>query len=199
MEIHQNILLEFISGLLGKRKRRFSILYKWNVRQPVKGDSISNIIKHMFSTLLYQPIDFIMTHEGIKFWPNHPDLIIPYNWMTSHERQVIKYIFSKRETVFNSKRFSENNQFELTGCKLKPPKDGWLNSVYRRELIRDFIILCQMQKPNRLKELKYGIMKSIQQFIIEPVNGKVDPFLMSLNRWLNNHCGVDMILTYNQN
>lgn len=196
-KIDYNLLIRrFIYKLLGRRKRRFVIMYKWNIRQPVKGDSMLDIISRLFTIILHKPISLEMTQDGIMLWENEPGLLIPYQWMTQRERHDIVVLHLHRNKIFDQPDSANDQEFHFKRCKYRPRKLGeWLSLNSRKEMVRDFVNLCYMQKEGRLSLLRHSLMKWTQNHL---VNGKSSTTSLriceSLNCLTNNQCGVDLIL-----
>jgi len=190
MDVTRVNMDELVHQLLGKRKRRFAIMYRWNFRQPIRGETMTDIVRTLMETLLHKPFSVSITHEGILLWKTEPGLLIPYKWLLKEEREWVKQLFLQRKHVFQSIRKSENGQFEMSNISLQPT----LSIFARRELVRDFVLLCHIQKPARMHALRYAILQAIQQLIVR--GNRVDPMLASIMRLLNNQCGVDMLMTH---
>jgi len=190
-----HVLKSFVIQLLGTRKRRFTFLYRWNTRQPFVAACLEDVIKQWFKLLLTTPIDLYMTHNEIRLWAHEPGLSIPFAWLLQHERDILKWMFCRRHTLFKSIKRGKHHTFVMSECKVKPTrKDPWLDVFHRRELVRDFVILCHMQKPNVTHVLRYTLLKIIQEMMFD--TKCMDPILLSIHRVLHNHCGLDMMLVY---
>lgn len=188
MEKHAALVEAFLASLLGKRKRRFPILWCWHARQPVKGETTTDVVYRFVRLLLFSPLQVEMTRQGLTLWPGEPNLMILYSWLTEEELLTIKWLFRNRHTVFRSIRQSDNGDFELSKCKLQVK----LSLQHRRELVRDFLFMSQMQKPAIAAHLRFALRQAIEQLILE---GKVDDLFGSVMVFLNRGCGLDKVLT----
>lgn len=192
-------------ALLGKRVRRVAILYRWNMfSNPCeRATSIEDVMQVLLTTFLYEPICFELTHEALYPWGcRFPGLSIPFGWLAAPERQWIKSIHAYRRDLFMSERRlpTDNTKFHLSQCKAPAA----LCLQHRRELVRDFVGLCTMPVPRigldadkncKLQaSLRFALTVTIHRLIHEPVNNRVDAFLMPLVRYLSNGCAFEHMM-----
>lgn len=197
MKVTARHVSQLVFQLLGKRRRRTAIVWRWHAVQPVKGANMADVIHTFFKVLLYQPIVFQMSQLGIHLWPDHHGLVIRYEWLTRGERAMAKAMFNERRALFGHVQFAENGDFMLAKLRQGPPAVGaWLSLEQRRELVRDFVYMCLMQKPRRAQELRYSMYHAVQRLAVEPVHGRVDPWLASLQRVLDHACLPNQWVTH---
>lgn len=181
----------FLLRLLERRKRRLPILYAWNMKSaPCNGETLQEVLHAFVSTLLYAPLDWCMTHEALYPWGMHRQgMGIPYEWLDPKERRTVLAIHQNRDALFRKEEHHPIQQTRFTLRHYMHPLV--LSGQHRRELLRDFIGLCSVQQNEVAKALVYReLLAVVQNLIVAPKNGRVDPFLMPIMRHLHGWCGV---------
>ena len=185
-----------IRGILGKRKRRIPILYRWNARQPpIQKKSLEEIFERFIAVIMYEPLDICMTHAALyPFGHVYSSLAIPYEWMTHYERRQMVQIYHDRASHFKkeSKHGALSNQFMLSEVIGQQPT---LSIEHRRELFRDFIGMCHVQKDPFKRELvRYALLAAIQQLM--HTGPPPDAFFSLVQRYLNGMCDFGSLIVY---
>lgn len=163
----------FIFILLCKRERRKQILYQWHIKKPFNSQNLIEIWTNFIDIILHDKIQILMTETSISFW--NGKLEIPYIWLTHEEKQYIINMYISKVKIFKMREKYEANKFKYTQCTLT----GTLYSIYklqhRRELIRDFAIIC--------KNYRWQLIKCCQCIIIKKEK-KADRFIYELHNQL---------------
>lgn len=184
----------FLVDLLGRRSRRIPILYRWNTSSaPCKGDTVENVVDVFINILLYSEICLEMTHLAIYPFgiSNGHGLSIPFTWLTCRELETVKWIHCKRTQLFRCERRHPNKQenFVLQDVIGKLT----LSIQHRRELVRDFVGMCLVQKnPEISAALHYALLLAVHKMIHSKV--QVDAFIIGILRLLNGLCTFDQVL-----
>lgn len=129
-------LENFLYSLLGKRKRRILILTRWHTTKCIFGDTFEEVTFNFFRCILYEPLAISLHKTHLKLF-NVNGLNIPYEWLLPHERQYVLHLFVNRFEYFKQKEFYLNGGFTLKFLR------GTLSKQYRREILRDFVWMCQ--------------------------------------------------------
>jgi hypothetical protein len=173
-------------------------LYRWNLfNTPCQGETLEQVIQTVMSTFLYDPLVFEMSHEALYPWgTKQPGLAIPFGWLSCAELETVKFIHVNRLSLFKRERRlpADPDKFHLSEY-MHPLQ---LCIQHRRELLRDFVGLCMLphkKSPELQVALHYALLLAAQTLCQEQVRGRVDAFLMPLNRYLTGFCEFEHVLT----
>lgn len=185
---------ELIKQLLTRRKRRTVILYRWhsNATPPCPGNTLTDILQEFFRTILYLPISLSMTRDALyPFGLNREGLQIPYRWLLPHERKLACQIYQQKNQLFRKHRtFQQHNGFSLSECIY--PIEWKLQ--HRRELLRDFITICHIQRnPTTWEQLHYALLRTAY-YLLHNSQHVCDPFVIPMLRVLFGLCTVEQML-----
>jgi hypothetical protein len=188
------IVRRLLLGLLGKRRRRIPILYRWNLHSaPCKGTSLEEVVANFVYTLLYEPLTLEMTHEALYPWGHvRGGLSIPFSWLNSAELQSVREMHRDRLGLFRTeKRLPKDASQFLLSNYMHPLS---LSEQHRRELVRDFVGLCWIQKDEKIRNaLCYAILKALHGNL-HAVSMPVDQLIVPLIRFMEGNCKFDNIL-----
>jgi hypothetical protein len=129
--------------VLCKKSRRKMILCHWHSAdtQPMEGESFDKVVANFFDAILYLPLKVSLHHDHINLFEK-PILPIQYAWLEDHEKTTIKEMVSKRREYFESCELYTSGSFSLRRYK----KNVEWRIEHRRELLRDFIMICLTKK-----------------------------------------------------
>jgi hypothetical protein len=119
------------------------ILCHWHssASPPVEGDSFDKVVANFFDAILYLPLKVSIHNDHLNLFEK-PILPIPYAWLEPHERQTITELVTKRREYFESCELYTSGAFSLRKYK----KTVEWRIEHRRELLRDFIMICLTKK-----------------------------------------------------
>lgn len=132
-----------IYQLLCKKSRRKMILCHWHSgdNPPVEGNSFDKVVANFFDAILYLPLKVSLHNDHLNLFEK-PLLPIPYAWLESHERQTVTELVTRRKEYFESCELYTSGAFSLRRYK----KHVEWRIEHRRELLRDFIMICLTKK-----------------------------------------------------
>jgi len=168
----------------GDSRRRIQIMLFWHLRQPVKGDTVREVLGRFIETVLYAPIYFVVTNKLVMFFRGEHGLALPYEFMTFAERKIMKKIYPDRYFLFDQvDRYQTNRSWRLSEYR-GDPQVLWPEKR-RRAMVREFVqfLFCRDFK---LKPALRVELIIVTQYLIEDRGHRGDRFIQSLHDKLQN-------------
>lgn len=179
-------------------RRRISLVKLWHspwINASKKLHSrLANVFEEFVTLLLYDPLSFRLRTDRFCLLGNGCDaLAIRYDWLhRKAERAVIIDAFAERKTLFRTvKEFGQ--QFACDDYQGVGSTVGWINPVWRREMVRDFAWMCLAKGDSYIV---VELIAALQGCMLEHVQGRKDVFLSALHHGMQNMSNVKEVLCF---
>jgi len=175
---------EFFYELFGQPKRRMQIMLFWHLRQPVRGNTLREVLKKFIETILYESVFLVITNKMVMFFRNEHGLVLPYEFMTCRERDLMKEIYPDRYYLFEQvDRYQANKSWRLSDYR-GDPAVLW-PAEQRKSMIREFVQFL-FYRDSKIKPILRTELIIVTQLLIEKGHHRDDRFIQSLHDKLQN-------------